>query len=153
MPVAIDGVVNLLEPSRKMQKLKFVCTLCALLVMPLTSMAGFEEGEAANRKGDRATAFTEYREGAEAGDTRAFGKLGSMYLYGLGTERNYTLAYVWFALSEESGDKTGERYKRTAASVLTYVQVGEAEKLLDEYRERLGLEKPETGRRPSPGKQ
>lgn len=142
--IAMHIADNVVEPSRKMLKFKYisVCALFALLLMPLSGMAGFEEGEAANRRGDRATAFAEYQVAARSGDPRAFGKLASMYLYGLGTERDYQLAYVWFALSEEAGDRLGERYKRTAASTMTYEQIGEAEKLLDEYRARLGLEKP-----------
>lgn len=107
--------------------------------------AGFEEGLAASREGDRVTAFSAYREAARQGDARAFGMLGSMYLYGLGTERDYRLAYVWFSLAAEAGDITGERYRRSAASVLSYEEVGEAERLLEVYRGRLA---PDSGEQP-----
>ncbi|MCU7829749.1 MAG: hypothetical protein KZQ85_11845 [Candidatus Thiodiazotropha sp. (ex Myrtea sp. 'scaly one' KF741663)] len=106
--------------------------------MPVSSaIAGFEEGEAANREGDRDTAFAEYQAAAMAGDDRAYGKLGSMYLYGLGTERDYSMAYVWFGMSKESGDKYGERFQETAASVMTAEEVRQAEKLLNDYRKQL----------------
>lgn len=102
-------------------------------------MAGFEEGEAANRAGDRVTAFKEYHAAANAGDNRAFGKLGSMYLYGLGTEKNYPLAYVWFGLARESGDKYGKRFQDAAASVMGREQIQEADALLNEHLNKLGL--------------
>lgn len=112
--------------------------LLIILIMPLTSaIAGFEEGEAANRKGDRNAAFAEYRAAALAGDSRAYGKLGSMYLYGLGTKRHYSMAYVWFGLSKESGDKYGESFQQTAASVMSAEEVRQAEVLLNDYRMKL----------------
>ncbi|MCU7844462.1 MAG: hypothetical protein KZQ93_11550 [Candidatus Thiodiazotropha sp. (ex Monitilora ramsayi)] len=112
--------------------------LLIVLLLPVSSaMAGFEEGEAANREGDRDTAFAEYQAAAMAGDNRAYGKLGSMYLYGLGTKRDYSMAYVWFGLSKESGDKYGERFQQTAASVMSAEEVSQAEALLNDYRKQL----------------
>ncbi|MEW8026643.1 MAG: hypothetical protein AB2792_14680 [Candidatus Thiodiazotropha sp.] len=112
--------------------------LLIALITPVTSaIAGFEEGEMANRKGDRDAAFAEYRAAALAGDSRAYGKLGSMYLYGLGTKRDYGMAYVWFGLSKESGDKYGERFQQTAASAMTAEEVQQAEMVLNDYRKQL----------------
>lgn len=118
-------------------KFRPILLLIALL-MPVSSvMAGFEAGEVANRAGDRDTAFAEYQAAAMAGDTRAYGKLGSMFLYGLGTKRDYGMAYVWFGLSKEYGDKYGERFQQTAASVMTAAEVRQAEALLNDYRRQL----------------
>lgn len=114
-----------------------ILLLIALFTPVSSVIAGFEEGEAANREGDRATAFAEYQAAAMAGDNRAYGKLGSMYLYGLGTERDYSMAYVWFGLSKDSGDKYGERFQQTAASVMTAEEVRQAETLLKDYRKQL----------------
>ena len=125
-------------PNRNSHRLPLATLLSCLLLTP-AAMAGFEEGEAANRAGDRVTAFKEYQAAANAGDNRAFGKLGSMYLYGLGTEKNYPLAYAWFGLSNEAGDKYGERFQDTAASVMSQEQVREAEVLLEGLRKKLGL--------------
>ncbi|MCU7947021.1 MAG: hypothetical protein KZQ72_10340 [Candidatus Thiodiazotropha sp. (ex Cardiolucina cf. quadrata)] len=112
--------------------------LLIALLMPVSSvMAGFEAGEAANREGNRDTTFAEYQAAALAGDKRAYGKLGSMYLYGLGTKRDYSMAYVWFGLSKENGDKYGERFQQTAASVMTGEEVRQAETLLSDYRKQL----------------
>ena len=120
----------------------WIYLLTGFLLFSSALQAGFEEGLEASRAGDRETAFAEYHAASMSGDIRAFGMLGSMYLYGLGTERNYQLAYVWFAISEEIGDKTAKRYRKTAASMLSYEQIGEAEKLLQEYRRKLNMEKP-----------
>ena len=112
--------------------------LLIVLAMPMAiAIAGFEEGESANREGDRDTAFTEYQAAALAGDSRAYGKLGSMYLYGLGTERDYTMAYVWFGLSKDSGDRYADRFQETAASVMSVEQLRQAEVLLNDYRKQL----------------
>ncbi|MCU7853646.1 MAG: hypothetical protein KZQ80_15685 [Candidatus Thiodiazotropha sp. (ex Monitilora ramsayi)] len=116
---------------------RYVLFLMSLLIPVSSVIAGFEEGEAANREGDRATAFAEYQAAAMAGDDRAYGKLGSMYLYGLGTERDYSMAYVWFGLSKDAGDKYGERFQQTAASVMTAEEVRQAETLLNDYRRQL----------------
>ncbi len=113
--------------------------LLLCLLLSLTAMAGFDEGEAANRAGDGVTAFKEYRAAANAGDNRAYGKLGSMYLYGPGTEKNYQLAYVWFGLSNESGDKYGKRFQNATASIMSRDEIRDAEALFDEYRNKLGL--------------
>jgi TPR repeat protein len=117
--------------------MRFATKILAVLILVLASscvFAGFEEGEEANRRGERDLAFSHFREAATGGDVRAFTKLGSMYLYGLGTERNFVQAYVWFALGSENGDKYAEAFRKTAAGSMTPEQVTEAEKLLEEKR-------------------
>lgn len=91
--------------------------------------AGFEEGLAAIRAGDRKTAFLEFRDAAEAGDSRAFGKLAASYLYGAGTERNLVQAFVWFKLALDSGDAEAERFLDAVAAEMTEAQLKEAEKM------------------------
>lgn len=104
-----------------------------LLVLQLgfitPSHAGFEEGLAAVRAGDRTTAFREFREAAEAGDSRAFGKLAASYLYGAGTEKDLILAFVWFKVALDSGDVEAERFLDAAAAEMTAEQLKEAEAL------------------------
>jgi len=118
--------------------------LC-LLLASFSAMAGFDEAEAAYRKGDRETAFIEYRTAALEGDIRAFGKLGGMYIYGLGTKKDYTMAYVWFGLAYETGDEAGGRFQGAAASTMSMEQIQRSNELLNEQRKKLGL-KPPTGR-------
>ncbi|MCW8906466.1 MAG: hypothetical protein OQL28_04390 [Sedimenticola sp.] len=109
--------------------------LLALFSIPL--YADLDAGLKAYEQGDHALAFKHYREAAENGNPDAFGKLAGMYLYGLGTETDYSNAYVWFGLAEYSGDKFAEKFKRTAASVMTLEQVRQAEEILAEKKARL----------------
>lgn len=114
----------------------FLLPILALTV-PQIVWPGFEEGLAAYRNGDHKRALIEYQKAVEAGDERAFGRLGAMYLYGLGTEKDYLKAYVWFALASETGDTNANRFRDAAASQLTAAQLHQAESLISEYAERL----------------
>ena len=117
--------------------MRFATKILPVLILGLTSscvFADFETAEEANRRGERDLAFSHYSEAATRGDVRAFTKLGSMYLYGLGTERNFVQAYVWFSLGSENGDKYAEAFRKTAAGSMTPEQVAEAETLLEEKR-------------------
>lgn len=89
--------------------------------------AGFEEGLDAARSGDRATAFNEFKQAAEAGDPRAYGKVGASYLYGMGTEQDFVQAFAWFRLAAEEGEKEAGRFLNAAASRLSPEQLEEAE--------------------------
>jgi hypothetical protein len=137
----IPGIFWLIRTQR-MISFRTILTSCFLLFFSFALQAGFEEGEEANRKGDRATAFKEFQAASQAGDTRAYSKLGSMYLYGLGTETNYPMAYAWFALGMQAGDRYAERFRDTAAAAMPLEQIRHAEELLSEYRAKLGLPEP-----------
>ena len=113
-----------------MRKLMMLLPLLVLWVS--LAQAGFEEGIAASRAGDGDKAFREFGAAAEAGDVRAFGKLGAMYLYGIGTETDFTQAYAWFELAAEAGDKFAGRFRDAAASNLTPSERQRAEKLAAE---------------------
>lgn len=108
--------------------------------LPTTSWAGFEEGLEAYRAGDHNKAFTEYQLAVEAGDERALGRLGAMHLYGLGTEQDYSSAYVWFSLANETGDPNAARFRDAASSKLTPAQIRQAEIKIGKYIEKF--EKP-----------
>lgn len=114
-------------------RLHITTLLFALHLGSITpAYAGFEEGLDAVRAGDRATAFREFREAAEAGDSRAFGKLGASYLYGAGTEKDILQAFAWFRLALNDGDKEAERFLDAAAAELTPAQLEEAEGMATE---------------------
>ena len=110
-----------------------------LSTVPQLAGAGYEEGEAANRAGDREAAFSAFHQAAQQGDARAFGKLGAMYLYGLGTSRDYTNAYLWFSLAEKQGDRLAERYRMAASSAMTHTQVRQAQRLVEEKLKELEI--------------
>ena len=109
-------------------------------------MADFEDGIKANQAGDRDTAFIEFKASAENKNNQAYGKLGSMYLYGLGTEKNYQQAYIWFHMAHLSGEKEGERFRDAASSMmareeyLKAVDAAEAQRIKQE----LGKAPPQT---------
>ena len=106
------------------------------------AVADFETGVEANRSGDRATAYKEFQTASMNGDNRAYGKLASMYLYGLGTEKNYQQAYIWFQMAYLTGEKEAERFRDAASSMLSREAFYEAEQAAETQRIELGL--PET---------
>ncbi len=109
------------------------------LCLSVVSLAGYEEGEEAIAKGDRETAFFEFHQAANAGDSRAFGKLGTLYLYGAGTKKNFSKAYIWLSLATESGDRYAERFRDAAGAALPVSEIEKAEKKLIGLRKEMAL--------------
>ena len=109
-------------------------------------MADFEDGIKANQNGDRHTAFIEFKAAAEDKNNQAYGKLGSMYLYGLGTDKNYQQAYIWFHMAYLSGERGGERFRDAASSMMTREQYLKAVDAAESQRikQELGKAPPQT---------
>jgi len=107
--------------------------LLLLCLFPFAVHAGFEDGVSAYDKGDYATAMKEFTQAAQHGDVRALGKLGGMYLYGVGTAKDMVMAYVWFDLAASVGDAGAAKFRDAAAVQLTTPQLREASKLAEEY--------------------
>lgn len=106
--------------------------LFCLFCSPLAH-AGFEDGMAAYEKGDYAVAYAEFRQAAQQGDIRAQGKLGGLYLYGIGVEKNYIEAYAWLDLAAGQGDTSAEKFRDAIADQLTIKQMREAAVLAEDY--------------------
>ena len=76
----------------------FIPYLIALLFVVLLSLSGrlsaadFDDGVQAIKRGDYATAFSEWNSMAEMGHAKAQCNLGAMYAGGLGTSQNNTEA-------------------------------------------------------------
>jgi len=87
-----------------------VLCVCALLLPPLTSRAGLEEGTAAYAAGDYAKALTEFRALAEQGNMEGQYFLGFMYHNGFGVKRDQAEAIKWFQKSAEQGDARAQYY-------------------------------------------
>ncbi len=104
-------------------------------------MADYIAGEQANKNGDRDTAFSEFQQAANTKDTRAYGKLGSMYLYGLGTQKNYQQAYIWFHMAYLAGEHEAERFRDAASSMLPRSAYLKAVELAEAQRIKLELGK------------
>ena len=118
-----------------------VLTFCLSTLVVDPAVADFEAGVEALRGGDRITALKEFQAAAMDGDDRAFGKLASMHLYGLGTEKNYQLAYVWFHMAYLIGELEAERYSNAASSMLSREEFASAEQMAETQRIELGLAK------------
>jgi TPR repeat protein len=101
---------------KKFTPLTMISLLC--LTVSHITFADYIAGEQANQQGDRETAYKEFYQAAQAKDKRAYGKLGSMYLYGLGTHKDYHQAYIWFHMAYLSGEREGERFRDAASSML-----------------------------------
>jgi len=104
--------------------------LSSTLLWSSWASADFESAMQAQRSGKYDIAFTEFKKASEAGDERAHGKLAGMYLYGLGTEKDYSKAYIWFGIALHTGDKYAGKFKKAASSAMTIKQVEDAEKEL-----------------------
>lgn len=113
----------------------------AFLLPIYSANADYVDGEEANRQGDRDTAFKEFYQAAHNKDIRAYGKLGSMYLYGLGTTKDYQQAYIWFHMAYLSGEREGERFRDAASSMLTREKYLESVKLAEIQRKKQELGK------------
>jgi TPR repeat protein len=122
-------------------KKELTLAITLLLSLPQAAWPGFEEGLDAYRKGDHEKAFTEYQLAVEEGDERALGRLGAMYLYGVATGKDYSQAYVWFSLANETGDPNAARFRDAASSMLTPAQLRQAEIEIGNYIDKF--EKPQ----------
>ncbi|WP_127477814.1 sel1 repeat family protein [Sulfurivermis fontis] len=104
------------------------CLFCSTF-----ARAGFEEGMAAYEQGNYTAAYAEFLQAARQGDMRAQGKLGGLYLYGVGVEKNYIEAYAWLDLAAGQGDTSAEKFRDAIADQLTIKQMREAAVLAEDY--------------------
>jgi len=75
----------------------------------------FEDGLAAAKRGDYATALKFWRPLAEQGDAKAQNKLGFIYANGRGVPPDDTEAVKWWRLAAEQGHaEAAELYRRAA---------------------------------------
>ncbi len=116
-----------------------------LNITSTTALADYIAGEEANKRGDRQTAFNEFYAAAQAGDGRAYGKLGSMYIYGLGTKKDYHQAYIWFHMAYLTGEREAERFRDAASAMMNreaYLKaVDDAE--IQRIKQKLGTAPPQ----------
>jgi S1-C subfamily serine protease len=74
-----------------------------------TAVAGpFEEGSAAQGRGDYTEAAKWYRKAGDEGDARAQGNLGLMYEFGSGVPQDYAEAVKWYRKAAERGYAPGQ---------------------------------------------
>ncbi len=129
-----------------MRNHRFALLLLLSCLFSLPALAGFEEALEAHAKGDEKAAFEGFRAAAESGDVRAFGKLAGMYLYGIGTGKDYAKAFIWFGLADAAGDQYGGRFQKAASSMLTPEQLPALVHEIEEYKKDFGLDASEPPR-------
>ena len=94
------------SPKAKLAGLALIAALCAgfTLGLPAPAWAGMDEGKAAYRQGDYATAIREWRPLAEQGNVEAQYQLGFMYENSQGVPQDYTKAVGWYRKAAEQGN-------------------------------------------------
>ena len=92
-------------PKAKFAGLALIAALCGGLTLGLTApaWAGFDEGVAAYKRGDYATALREWHPLAEQGNAGAQYNLGVMYDKGEGVTQDNAEAMKWFRKAAEQG--------------------------------------------------
>ncbi len=92
-------------PKAKFAGLALIAALCGGLMLGLTApvWAGWDEGVAAYKRGDYATALREFRPLAERGDAKAQYGLGVMYLNGQGVPQDSAEVVKWHRKAAEQG--------------------------------------------------
>ncbi len=78
------------------------------LWLATSAWAGFDEGLAAYKLGDYATALEEWLPVAEQGNAPAQSNLGLMYHKGQGVPRDYAEAAKWYRLAAEQGNANAQ---------------------------------------------
>ena len=79
--------------------------LAVLLLLPLSAVADFRAGLDAAKRGDFATALTEWRPLAEQGEAKPNNTLGITYATGQGVPQDYVEAVRWIEKAAEQGTR------------------------------------------------
>ncbi len=92
-------------PKTKLAGLALIAALCAGFTLGLTApaWAGFDEGVAAHKRGDYATALREWRPLAKQGNAKAQHNLGVIYDKGRGVPQDDAEAVKWYRKAAEQG--------------------------------------------------
>ena len=99
--------------------------LCLMLATP--AGAGFDEGLAAYKRGDYATALREFRPLAEQGNAKAQVLLGAMFHAGEGVSQDHATAVKWYRKAAEQGsafaqNNLGVMYEKGQGVVRDYAE-------------------------------
>ena len=106
----------------------------AIMALAVPADAGpFEDGLAAYRRDDYATALKFWRPLAEQGDALAQSNLGVIYEFGLSVPQDIVQAHMWFDLAVEHGDERAKINRAIAASQMTPAQIAEAQRMAHEW--------------------
>ncbi|MCZ6772120.1 MAG: sel1 repeat family protein [Proteobacteria bacterium] len=104
-----------------------------LVVLAAPACTVYDEGLAAAKRGDYATALREWRPLAEQGYAMAQFNLGVMYAKGHGVTTDYVQAHMWFNLAAAQGDKKAVKGLNIIARGMIPAQIAEAQRLAREW--------------------
>jgi hypothetical protein len=90
------------------RRLSILFVLLHLSVSGCAKTGSFEDGQAAENKGDYATALRLWRPLAEQGHATAQNSLGVLYAGGQGVPKDAAAAVKWFRLAAEQGYAGGQ---------------------------------------------
>ena len=82
----------------------------ALLCAGLVQAGDFEDGAAAYKRRDYATALAKWRSAAQQGNRDAHTVIGLMYWEGKGVAQDYTEAVRWYQLAAQQGEVEAQYY-------------------------------------------
>jgi TPR repeat protein len=106
----------------------------AIIALAVPADAGpFEDGLAAYRRDDYATALKFWRPLAEQGDALAQNNLGVIYEFGLSVPQDIVQAHMWFWLAAAQGNKKAQKARDMVAEDMTPDQIAEAQRMASEW--------------------
>ena len=111
-----------------MKRLALITALIVALTPPLAAQS-YKAGSRAYMTGDYTTALKHMRPLAKQGHRKAQKTLGWMYANGRGVAQDDVMAFVWFTVAVENGDRTAWRNLASVENRLNEAQLKEARKL------------------------
>src|SRR5208337_3221263 len=112
----------------------FAGGVLALALFGAAIAGPLEDGQAAVRNGDYATAMQYFRVLADQGNAVAQNNFGFMYDQGLGVPRDYAQAHMWYNLAASHAEdpatrETAVKNRDDVAAKMTPAQIAEAQRL------------------------
>ena len=110
--------------------------LLALAIMALTVPADagpFEDGLAAAKRSDYATALLLWRPLAEQGNATAQYNLGLMQAYREGVPHDTVSAHMWFNLAAAHGHENGQAIRGMVEELMSPDQIADAQRMAFEW--------------------
>jgi uncharacterized protein len=112
-----------------------IAAILLLLSIAAPVAAGpLEDGNAAYKRGDYATAMRILRPLADQGDGMAETIVGNMYYYNHGVPLDWMSAYMWFSLAAAHGNSLGAFLLKQMTRKMTQREIAEAQKRVREWK-------------------
>jgi hypothetical protein len=117
----------------KMSFRAIAITVLALGVAGPVAAGPLEDGNAAYKRRDYATAMRILRPLADQGDSKAAVTVGLMYQHNFGVPLDYVTAYMWFSLGAAHSDTFAAFLLNQMIPKMTQQEIAEAEKRVREW--------------------